>query len=88
MLKFRTHSKCKTLGITDLNFANDVLIFFKGDKNSVLAIRDVLHTFSSNNGLMLKSNKISLIIGGLYPSVASEFAEILNCQFENCHSNT
>ena len=55
---FKYHWKCKDLRLTHLFFADDVLMFTRGDKDSISHIMDTMRTFASISGLsanLLKS---------------------------------
>lgn len=77
---FKVHPKCKGLGISHLCFADNVLIFIKGEEESLLAVRNLLSTFSNNTDLFLNLNKTSLLSAGLNEEVANHFVGLLNCQ--------
>ncbi|KAE8654001.1 COP9 signalosome complex subunit 4-like [Hibiscus syriacus] len=54
---FGYHPKCKKLGITHLSFADDLLIFCKGNLESIVGVSSVLSHFYSLYGLNLNVNK-------------------------------
>lgn len=62
---FKSHQ----LKITHISFADGVLLFFKGEKESMLAIKEILRVFSRNTCLMLNHAKIMIITGGLHEEV-------------------
>lgn len=74
---FKAHPKYKQLKITLLSIADDVLLFFQGEKESLLAIKDILRVFSSKIGLMLNYAKTTLIIGSLQDEVHGKFTREL-----------
>lgn len=51
--------------VTHLAFADDLMIFFDGEKNSLICIADTLHEFSSWSGLTMNRNKTELFIAGM-----------------------
>ncbi|XP_058782828.1 uncharacterized protein LOC131657447 [Vicia villosa] len=46
--KFKYHSKCKKLKIVNLSFADDLLLFSRGDVDSVQQVMRAFHTFSQS----------------------------------------
>ncbi|XP_022728800.1 uncharacterized protein LOC111284388 [Durio zibethinus] len=54
---FDYHPKCKKIGLTHLCFVDDLLIFAKGNKDSILRIKKVLQVFYSYFGLQLNCEK-------------------------------
>ncbi|XP_019232463.1 PREDICTED: uncharacterized protein LOC109213163 [Nicotiana attenuata] len=67
--EFRYHPKCKKLGVTHICFANDLLMFCRGDKQSVNALQNTLNKFSNASGLQASAEKSSIYIAGraVYP---------------------
>src|SRR4051812_17563294 len=61
---FKYHGKCKALGLTHLAFADDVLIFSRGDTASVGSLLKVLQAFSASTGLIINPRKcgFSLVV--------------------------
>ncbi|XP_060210422.1 uncharacterized protein LOC132637332 [Lycium barbarum] len=60
---FGFHTKCRSMKLKHLCFANDVLLFSKGDFQSVLLLLRGLKTFSNTSGLCTNaSKKISKIV--------------------------
>ncbi|KAL0292601.1 UNVERIFIED_CONTAM: hypothetical protein Sradi_6983500 [Sesamum radiatum] len=59
---FSYHWKCKELGIINLCFADDVLIFCAGTHQSVSLIKDSLSTFAAMAGLHVNPNKSQIIL--------------------------
>ncbi|XP_074360896.1 uncharacterized protein LOC141701135 [Apium graveolens] len=54
---FKYHWRCKELRLTHLFFADDVLVFSRGSKQSVQHIMDSIKTFSGWSGLAPSINK-------------------------------
>ena len=54
---FNYHPKCKRIRLTHLCFADDLLIFAKGNIESVIGIQNVLRLFYSYSGLQLNNSK-------------------------------
>ncbi|KAL0281797.1 UNVERIFIED_CONTAM: hypothetical protein Sradi_7286600, partial [Sesamum radiatum] len=72
---FSYHWKCKDLGIINLCFADDVLIFCAGSLHSVSIIKDSLSTFAAMAGLHVNPNKSQVILS---KSVRSERQQIID----------
>lgn len=62
---FNFHPKCGHLGITHLAFADDVILFSRGDIPSVSILMDCLQVFRSKSGLAVSADKSSLFSAGI-----------------------
>ncbi|XP_039026534.1 uncharacterized protein LOC120160184 [Hibiscus syriacus] len=62
---FAFHPKCKKIGLTHLSFAYDLLIFCKGNVDSVIGVLSVLDHFYQISGLNLNSSKSELFAAGI-----------------------
>ena len=62
---FNHHSKCEKLNITNLAFADDVLLFAIGDYRSVEMLMQTLNTFSETTGLVVNPSKCNIYFGGV-----------------------
>ena len=51
------HPKCKRIKLTHLCFADDLMIFTKGNLESIVGIQNVLKFFYTYSGLQLNSEK-------------------------------
>ena len=60
---FGFHPRCKTIKLTPLCFADDLMIFFKGDISSVRIIFDCIKGFSNTSGLHVNSGKSTIFFG-------------------------
>ncbi|XP_058747051.1 uncharacterized protein LOC131620044 [Vicia villosa] len=63
--KFKHHPKCQKLGITHLSFADDVLMFCRGDFDSVETMMKGLNTFADTIGLIVNPRKCKVFFGGV-----------------------
>ncbi|KAK2401903.1 hypothetical protein QL285_051464 [Trifolium repens] len=61
---FNFHSKCEQLGIINLSFADDLLIFTRGDAKSVELVMAKLHNFSRFTGLFINPSKCKVYYYG------------------------
>ena len=62
---FRFHLKCKKLTLIHLCFADDLLIFFKGNIDSIVGVQKILNLFYTYSGLQLNSSKSELFSTGI-----------------------
>ncbi|XP_049378189.1 uncharacterized protein LOC125842966 [Solanum stenotomum] len=62
---FKFYPKCGRLNITHLCFADDLLLFSRGDKKSVKIIYQCFLKFSQASGLQANMNKSSIYFGGV-----------------------
>ncbi|XP_058747226.1 uncharacterized protein LOC131620243 [Vicia villosa] len=67
--KFHYHSKCKRIKLTNLIFADDLLLFARGDQGSVELLQHTLHTFLVSTGLKVNPSKSCIYFGGVPSSV-------------------
>ena len=61
---FSFHPKCKRIGLTHRCFADNLLIFAKGNVDSVVGIQKVLQLFYSFSGLQLNCAKTEMYSSG------------------------
>lgn len=54
---FGFHAKCETMGITHLAFADDLLLFGRGDLSSMTILADVITEFTRTSGLAINASK-------------------------------
>ncbi|XP_075076562.1 uncharacterized protein LOC142163201 [Nicotiana tabacum] len=62
---FHYHPKCKKLGITHLSFADDLLLFARGDNQFVAMLKQYFDQFSIASGVKANLNKSSVYFGGV-----------------------
>ncbi|PKI53937.1 hypothetical protein CRG98_025639 [Punica granatum] len=70
------HPRCKSLQLTHLCFADDLLLFTNGSKESIIAILDVLNTFYHRSGLKLNPDKSEIFTGGIN---GDSISELMTC---------
>lgn len=63
--KFKFHPKCHKLNNINLCFADDLLLFARGDANSAHLVLTKFEEFSNSTGLVANKNKCSIYYGGL-----------------------
>lgn len=62
---FKYHPKCVKLGITHLSFADDILLFARGNLQSIAALHRCFNHFSQTSGLQANLGKSSIYFGGV-----------------------
>lgn len=62
---FNFHPKCEKLGIIDLSFADDLLLFARGDFTSIQLLLAKLKEFLDCTGLQVNKAKCKVYIGGI-----------------------
>ncbi|XP_062118559.1 uncharacterized protein LOC133832201 [Humulus lupulus] len=62
---FRFHPLCKSLNITNLCFADDLLLVCKAHINSIQIMQQVFKSFSSASGLSINQAKSCIYFGGI-----------------------
>uniref|UniRef100_A0A803PJ11 Reverse transcriptase domain-containing protein n=1 Tax=Cannabis sativa TaxID=3483 RepID=A0A803PJ11_CANSA len=67
--RFRYHPLCKKLKLTNLCFTDDLVIFCKGNEDSLIAIKEVLDEFSKTSGLPINFVKYQVHFGGVSQSI-------------------
>ncbi|XP_074266898.1 uncharacterized protein LOC141590190 [Silene latifolia] len=69
------HPKCSKLNLNHLVFADDLMIFVRGDVPSVVAVKDTLVKFALLSGLHANVDKTNIYFGGVYPELVSEIIQ-------------
>lgn len=62
---FRYHPKCKRVELTHLCFANDLLIFSKGDIDYIIGVQKVWEFFYEISGLKLNPAKSEFFLASV-----------------------
>ncbi|XP_074267357.1 uncharacterized protein LOC141590687 [Silene latifolia] len=70
--QFRFHPLCKAMGLCHLAFADDLLIFCRGDQDSVKIIMRAFMSFSDASGLCMNKDKSDIFMNGVPNPVAEE----------------
>ncbi|KAL8463730.1 hypothetical protein ACS0TY_034404 [Phlomoides rotata] len=63
---FNFHPKCDKVGITHLAFADDLMLFSRGDYLSVKILIDTLDNFKSVSGLTINTSKSCIFTAGIH----------------------
>lgn len=70
---FKHHWRCKEMHLTHLFFADDVLLFSRGDRRSIQHIMDSLDLFSSLSGLKPSISKSTCFFNNCNPDLVEWF---------------
>ena len=62
---FNFHSKCERTRITHLAFADDLMLFGRGDNYSMQVLADSLGEFSACSGLEVNQDKSNIFLAGM-----------------------
>ncbi|XP_060178152.1 uncharacterized protein LOC132608097 [Lycium barbarum] len=65
LLDFKFHPMCKSLKLNHLIFADDLMIFYKGEVKSVSRVKEALAHFSATTGLVANMDKSCLFLAGM-----------------------
>ncbi|XP_028216534.1 uncharacterized protein LOC114398549 [Glycine soja] len=72
---YNHHAKCEKLSITHLTFADDILLFSKGDTISVEIMMEAVNKFTKSTGLMLNATKSRIYFGGVDNGTKAEILQ-------------
>lgn len=75
---FNFHTKCEKLDLANLTFADDILLFCKGDIMSVNMMMNTVKFFSLSTGLIMNPRKCKLFCGGISDETKEAIKEITN----------
>lgn len=67
--EFSFHHRCSALKINHLIFAYDLMLFCKGDTNSIILVKRVLKAFSNSSGLFASQEKTAVYFGNVKEEV-------------------
>ncbi|XP_074303248.1 uncharacterized protein LOC141637696 [Silene latifolia] len=69
------HPKCSKLNLNHLIFADDLMIFVRGDVPSVVAVKNTLVEYALLYGLHANVDKTNIYLGGVSPELVSEILQ-------------
>ncbi|XP_043697269.1 uncharacterized protein LOC122648066 [Telopea speciosissima] len=69
--------RCKSFHLSHLIFVDDLMIFVKGNRDSILASLGGLDEFIALSGLQLNRSKSSIILGGLTQTSSLELLDLM-----------
>lgn len=85
--EFHHHPRCAKLGITHLCFANDLLLFARGDLSYVTVLNRCFTQFSKASGLQANLRKSLVFLGASHKLKEGRFCIVRNLHVGICHSN-
>ncbi|XP_074318452.1 uncharacterized protein LOC141655264 [Silene latifolia] len=74
--EFKFHPLCKPLKLTHMMFADDLLLFSKGDSYSMMTVLRTFATFSKASGLNLSKGKSNAYFNGVPDSLKAEIMQV------------
>lgn len=77
---FNYHPKCAKMQILQLGFADDLLLFCRGDIGSIKLLFHYFMEFSKAAGLVINKNKSSIFFGGVSQDAQEEILKFLGIQ--------
>ena len=69
---FNYHPNCKRIKLIHLSFADDLLIFMKGNKDSIEGVQKILNVFYTYSGLQLNCDKSEFYCSGVSRDTMNE----------------
>lgn len=76
------HPRCSKLRLNHLVFADDLMLFCKGEMSSISTLTHVVDLFSSSFGLFSNNNKFGIYLAGVDNEFRAQAASILDFSFE------
>lgn len=73
---FKHHVKCAKINLTNLIFADDVLLFCRGDPGSVENMQAAFKAFTDSAGLIANPTKCTMFCGGMDPPMQKTLHDI------------
>ncbi|KAF3675337.1 hypothetical protein FXO37_05924 [Capsicum annuum] len=80
---FNYHPLCKKLHLTHLSFADDLLLFARGDTNSVKLLHEKFITFTEASGLQVNHAKSVVYFGGVTDEVKVQIQQNLGFSYDS-----
>ncbi|XP_062103381.1 uncharacterized protein LOC133814438 [Humulus lupulus] len=77
---FGYHPLCKHIRLTNLCFADDLIIFCKGNISSVSKIHEAFSAFCASSGLSANKSKSHVYFGGVKDSIKTQILELLQME--------
>ncbi|XP_058742706.1 uncharacterized protein LOC131615251 [Vicia villosa] len=74
--KFNFLPKCERVGITNICFADDLMLFTRGDENPVTLMIETVNNFSATTGLKSSPTKYKVYFGGVSDTVQQKILDI------------
>ncbi|XP_074289299.1 uncharacterized protein LOC141614454 [Silene latifolia] len=77
---FRFHPLCRSLKLTHLLFADDLLLFCRGDVRSIMLLLRAFSTFSATSGLVVNEAKSEVVFAGVSDELKQDILQISGFQ--------
>ncbi|XP_059639378.1 uncharacterized protein LOC132281720 [Cornus florida] len=74
---FKFHLRCSNLAIAYLIFADDLLLFCRGDLASISTLKHALYHFSALSGLSSNNSKSSFFVSGVGTDLSNDIKALL-----------
>ncbi|XP_074276997.1 uncharacterized protein LOC141600652 [Silene latifolia] len=75
-MPFKFHPLCSPMKLSHLMFADDLLLFCKGDISSIMVLMRSFATFSYASGLQMSQTKTSAYFNGVQNSVKADILQV------------
>ncbi|XP_074265679.1 uncharacterized protein LOC141588123 [Silene latifolia] len=75
-MKFKYHPLCASLKLSHLMFADDLLLFSKGDVGFIMVLLRAFATFSKASGLLMSPSKNSAYFNGVDAGVKQDILQV------------
>ena len=85
---FNYHAKCHKVKLTHLCFADDLLIFSKGNVDSIVGIQKILQQFYAFSGLQLNNAKNELFFLGFQELYWRRYNKLQGLKWVHCQLGT
>ncbi|XP_074299919.1 uncharacterized protein LOC141631100 [Silene latifolia] len=76
IMNFMYHHLCGKMQLTDLMFADDLLMFGRGDPNSIMILLRSFATFSAASGLPMNGQKSNAYFNGVASDVKADILKV------------
>lgn len=76
VLDFNFHAKCKKLNIINLSFADDLILFVRGDTKSIELVMEKVNKFSKATRLYVNPSKCKAYFGSMEDNIKAEIKKI------------
>lgn len=80
---FSFHPRCVKMKLDHLVFADDLMMFCKGDMKSIMILRQGLDFFSSSSGLFANNSKSGIFLAGVSEEFKRQVTTFLDFTFES-----
>lgn len=74
--EFKFHPMCKTLQLTHLIFADDLMIFYKGEVKSVQRVKEAPEHFSAATSLVANIEKSSIFLASMVDQIKEQLVTL------------